>query len=83
MSKDSLATSISLCDALDRILTKGVVIYGDISISVAGVDLLYIGLRGLVCAIDALEQVPASLQKPVAPDEHHWSVGSSTGEGCP
>lgn len=82
MSKDSLATSISLCDALDRILTKGVVIYGDIAISVAGVDLLYIGLRGLVCAIDALEHVPASLQNPVAPGESHQSAGPSTGEGC-
>ena len=40
-----LAKNISLCDALDRLLTKGVVIYGDISISVAGVDLLYIGLE--------------------------------------
>ncbi len=76
MSKDSLATSISLCDALDRILTKGVVIYGDIAISVAGVDLLYIGLRGLVCAIDALDEVPASLQDPPAP-EHSSSIPSS------
>lgn len=83
MSKDSLATSISLCDALDRILTKGVVIYGDITISVAGVDLLYIGLRGLVCAIDALEQMPASLQNPVAPEGPHPSAGPSTREGCP
>ena len=57
-----LAKNISLCDALDRLLTKGVVIYGDISISVAGVDLLYIGLRGLVCAIDALDEIPASLK---------------------
>lgn len=62
MSEQSLANHISLCDALDRILTKGVVIYGDISISVAGVDLLYIGLRGLVCAIDALGELPPSLQ---------------------
>ncbi len=64
---DYLTKNISLCDALDRLLTKGVVIYGDISISVAGVDLLYIGLRGLVCAIDSLEEIPASLvnHKPV------------------
>ena len=66
-----LAKNISLCDALDRLLTKGVVIYGDISISVAGVDLLYIGLRGLVCAIDSLEEIPASLRsRPVAAHEN-------------
>lgn len=63
MSEDTLTPNISLCDALDRILTKGVVVHGDISISVAGVDLLYIGLRGLLCAIDALGEVPQSLQK--------------------
>ncbi len=56
-----LEQHISLCDALDRVLNKGVVIYGDISISVAGVDLLYIGLRGLICAVDALETLPPSL----------------------
>ncbi len=66
MPDDTLTTNISLCDALDRILTKGVVAYGDISISVAGVDLLYIGLRGLICAIDALDELPASL-KPAEP----------------
>ena len=56
-----LAKSISLCDAIDRLLNKGVVITGDITISVAGVDLLYIGLRGLVCAVDALGELPPSL----------------------
>lgn len=64
MSQDALSSTVSLCDALDRILTKGVVIYGDISVSVAGVDLLYIGLRGLVCAIDSLGELPASLRGP-------------------
>ncbi len=64
MSEPSLANSVSLCDALDRILTKGVVAYGDITISVAGVDLLYVGLRGLICAIDALGELPPSLQNP-------------------
>ena len=60
---DHLAKSISLCDALDRLLNKGVVITGDITISVAGVDLLYIGLRGLVCAIDAMGELPPSLKR--------------------
>lgn len=65
MSNESehLAKNISLCDALDRLLNKGVVITGDITISVAGVDLLYIGLRGLVCAIDAMGELPASLAR--------------------
>ena len=60
-NQDHLAKNISLCDALDRLLNQGVVITGDITISVAGVDLLYIGLRGLVCAIDAMGEMPPSL----------------------
>jgi len=61
MNQDELTDQITLCDALDRMLNKGVVISGDITVSVAGVELLYIGLRGLVCAIDAMETRPASL----------------------
>lgn len=54
---------LTLCDALDRILTKGVVANGDLVISVAGVDLLYIGLRGLLCAVDSMDNPPTSLMK--------------------
>ena len=66
-TNEHLSKNISLCDALDRLLNKGVVITGDITISVAGVDLLYIGLRGLVCAIDAMEVMPPSLAPPAKP----------------
>lgn len=62
MSQDAISSNVSLCDALDRILTKGVAVNGDIAISVAGVDLLYIGLRGLLCAVDALGELPDSLR---------------------
>lgn len=48
--------NVSLCEALDRVLTKGVVVHGEIKISIAGVDLLYVGLRGLICASDAIEE---------------------------
>lgn len=36
---------ISLCELLDRVLTKGVVVRGDIVISLADVDLLYLGVQ--------------------------------------
>lgn len=36
---------ISLCEALDRVLNKGAVITGQVMISVAGVDLVYLGLQ--------------------------------------
>ncbi|XZE34429.1 gas vesicle protein [Pirellulaceae bacterium SH501] len=59
-AKDGSA-QVSLCEALDRLLTKGVVLNGDLVVSVAGVELLYVGLRGLICGIDSLDQRPASL----------------------
>jgi hypothetical protein len=39
------AEHVSLCEALDRILNKGAVITGDLTISVADIDLIYVGLR--------------------------------------
>ena len=36
---------ISLCEVLDRVLNKGIVIAGHVTISVADVDLLYLGLQ--------------------------------------
>ena len=43
---------ISLCEALDRVLNKGVVVHGDVVISVADVDLLYLGLRLLLSSVE-------------------------------
>lgn len=51
------AERISLCEALDRVLNKGVVIRGDITISVAEVDLIYLGLNLLVASTEALRKV--------------------------
>ncbi|MBI5419298.1 MAG: gas vesicle protein [Deltaproteobacteria bacterium] len=44
---------ISLCETLDRVLNKGVVIHGDLTISVADVDLIYLGLRFLLASIES------------------------------
>ncbi|MGQ9926496.1 MAG: gas vesicle protein GvpJ [Chloroflexaceae bacterium] len=48
---------VTLLDLLDRILDKGVIISGDITISVANVDLIYLGLRLLLTSVDNLEQM--------------------------
>ncbi|MCS6882488.1 MAG: gas vesicle protein GvpJ [Oscillochloridaceae bacterium] len=45
---------VTLLDLLDRILDKGVIISGDITISVANVDLIYLGLRLLLTSVDNL-----------------------------
>jgi len=45
--------SVSLCDALDRVLHTGVVALGEVTISVADVDLLYLGLQLVITSIEA------------------------------
>ena len=49
--------SATLVDLLDRVLDKGLVVAGDISISLANVELLTIRIRLLVCSIDKAEQI--------------------------
>jgi hypothetical protein len=44
----------TLLDLLDRLLNKGVVLNGDVVMGVAGVDLLYLRLSSLLCAVDRL-----------------------------
>jgi Gas vesicle protein len=47
----------NLLDILDRILDKGLVIAGDVRISLANVELLTIRIRLLVCSVDKAEQI--------------------------
>ena len=48
---------VTLLEILDRVLNKGVVITGDIVISVADVDLIYVGLRVLVTSVETLNTI--------------------------
>ena len=50
---------IVLIDLLDRILYKGVILTGDVTISVANVDLIYLGLKVLLTSVDKLEEMRA------------------------
>lgn len=47
----------NLVDVLDRVLDKGLVVAGDIKVSLAEVELLTIRIRLLVCSIDKAEQI--------------------------
>ncbi len=46
------ATDVTLAETLDRVLDTGAVLRGDIVISVANVDLLYLDIRLLLSAVD-------------------------------
>ena len=48
---------VTLLEILDRALTKGVVISGDIVISVAEVDLVYLGLKVLLSSVETMERL--------------------------
>ena len=43
---------VALVDLVDRLLAGGVVIGGDLTLSIADVDLVYVGLRALISSVD-------------------------------
>ncbi len=47
----------SLVSVLDRLLDTGVVADGQLVVSVAGVDLIYIGLRALIASVDTASRM--------------------------
>src|SRR5437660_7157902 len=53
----TVSGTTNLLDILDRVLDKGLVIAGDIRISLANVELLTIRIRLLVCSVDKAEQI--------------------------
>ena len=55
--RSQVPQTTTLADLLDRVLDKGLVVAGDISISLANVELLTIRIRLLVCSIDKAEQI--------------------------
>ena len=48
------AERVSLVDLLDRVLARGVVVTGEITLSIADVDLVVISLRALLTSVSAL-----------------------------
>ena len=55
----------SLLDVLDQLLNKGVMLNGDVTLGVAGIDLIYLRLSTLLCAADrVLPRAPAKPRRP-------------------
>jgi hypothetical protein len=52
-----LQHQVTLVELVDRVLNKGVTLTGDITLSVAGVDLVYVGLRVLLASVSTLERL--------------------------
>jgi hypothetical protein len=56
-SSPALQQQVTLIELVDRVLNKGVTLTGDITLSVAGVDLVYVGLRVLLASVSTLERI--------------------------
>src|SRR5271154_3829993 len=68
---DGNGRSTGLVDVLDRVLDKGLVVAGDIKVSLAEVELITIRIRLLICSIDKAEQIGLDWWK----YDHHLSPG--------
>jgi hypothetical protein len=66
-TRDDIARQreVALVDLVDRLLAGGVVIGGDITLSIADVDLVYVGLRALITSVATADEMGLSL--PTAP----------------
>src|SRR5690242_12069182 len=53
----TVSGTTNLLDILDRVLDKGLVIAGDVRISLANVELLTIRIRLLICSVDKAEEI--------------------------
>jgi len=53
------AERVSLCETLDRVLNKGVVIGGEVVISVADIDLIYLGLKAVLTSVETAHRLRA------------------------
>jgi gas vesicle structural protein len=53
---------VTLLELVDRVLNKGVVLHGDITLSVADVDLVYVGLRVLLASVGTFERLELEAQ---------------------
>jgi len=57
LTGSSTRGNAGLVDILDRVLDKGLVVAGDIKVSLAEVELLTIRIRLMICSIDKAEQI--------------------------
>jgi hypothetical protein len=57
-----LQHEVTLVELVDRVLNAGVVVTGDITLSVADVDLVYVGLRVLLASAATLDRLGAQAE---------------------
>jgi len=57
VSEEWESDELSLLETLDHVLSRGLVIAGEITISVADIDLIFVGLNVLVSSVETAHEV--------------------------
>lgn len=57
VSEEWESTDVGLLETLDHVLNRGLVIAGEITISVADIDLIFIGLNVMVSSVETAQEV--------------------------
>lgn len=65
---------ITLVETLDKVLNKGVILSGDLTISVADVDLVFVGLKLLLASVETAEKMRCGYKR-------YEYVGGNSGKG--
>lgn len=58
-------TDVSLLETLDHVLNRGLVIAGEITIAVADIDLIFVGLNVMVSSVETAQEVLRNRQTEV------------------
>jgi len=66
-------SELSLLETIDHVLNRGLVISGDITISVADIDLIYLGLNVVLGSVDTIDRTLRSREDPKSPVGEEWS----------
>jgi hypothetical protein len=69
---------VCLCEILDRVLNKGIVVAGDLTISVADIDLIYLGLELVLTSVETARQ---GLRRAPADQVARWTIETEEANG--
>ena len=64
------AREVTLLDLVDRAIDHGVILAGDITIAVADIDLIYLGLQVLLASVERVEELRTERERVVAREVH-------------
>ena len=62
------AQEVTLLDLVDRAIEHGAILAGDITIAVANIDLIYVGLEVLIASIERMETLRAERERTMVRD---------------